>query len=67
MTMRITHDGSAPLRAHGSLRVFKMCSSLTKMIKNGIARVVLKKGAACARYERRHARLAGPKPGAKLG
>lgn len=40
---------------------------LTEALRNGLLRILFGKGKACARYQRRHARLAGPRPGARLG
>jgi hypothetical protein len=65
--MRTTHDSRAPARAHGARRLQAIRHGIERWLRIGIHRLGLGKGAACARYERRHARLAGPRPGARLG
>lgn len=40
---------------------------LAGAIRHGLFRLIYGKRWACARYERRHVPLAGPRPGARLG
>lgn len=51
---------SIPVRASGRLE------RLAEAVRCGMMRLIYGKGWACADYQRRHARLAGPRPGARL-
>jgi hypothetical protein len=48
------------------LRGFARLERLAEQVRCGVLRLVYGKGWACADYQRRHARLAGPRPGARL-
>lgn len=48
------------------LRANARFERLAARLRQGLLRLIYGKGWACADYQRRHARLAGPRPGARL-
>jgi hypothetical protein len=52
------------MRTH--MRATARFERLADVVRCGILRLIYGKGWACADYQRRHARLAGPRPGARL-
>ncbi|MDQ8697169.1 hypothetical protein [Hyphomicrobium sp. LHD-15] len=49
-----------------SMRAASRLEGLAGYVRNGLLRLIFGKSWACARYQRRHAPLAGPRPGARL-
>lgn len=47
-------------------RVLARLERIAEQARCGVLRLVYGKSWACADYQRRHARLAGPRPGARL-